>query len=116
MNNNHGNKFFDGLLWGAILGGGLVFLLGTKKGKKILKMITEEGVEGLSEILEAQMDEDPPAGEAENLEEEEEMEDGEKVPEEPLLRGNGVSKNPQSKESQEEIRPPQKRFFRKTSK
>ena len=44
-------------MWGAIIGGGLVFILGTKKGKKILKMITEEGVEGLSEILGAQMDE-----------------------------------------------------------
>ena len=43
-------------MWGAIIGGGLVFIL-DKKGKKILKMITEEGVEGLSEILEAQMDE-----------------------------------------------------------
>jgi len=106
MNNNQGNKFFDGFLWGAIIGGGAVFLLGTKKGKKILKMITEEGVEGLSEILEAQMDE-------ENLGEDgEEIED---APEEPLLRGNGVSKDSQSKEPQEEVKPFRKRFFRKKS-
>ena len=104
MNNNHGNKFFDGFLWGAIIGGGLVFLLGTKKGKKILKMITEEGVEGLSEILEAQID-------TEDLGEETEEETG--APKEPQLKGNGVSKNSQSKESGEEVKPPQKRFFRK---
>jgi len=106
MNNNHSNRFFDGFLWGAIIGGGLVFLLGTKKGKKILKMITEEGVEGLSEILEAQMD-------GENLEDEEELEEGEKAPEEPLLRGNGVSKDSQSNEPQEEVKSSRKRFFRK---
>lgn len=102
MNNNN-NRFFDGFLWGAVIGGGLVFLLGTKKGKKILKMITEEGVEGLSEILEAQMD----AGDLE--------EDGEETPEEPVLRGNGVSKNSQSKESGEEVKQTRRRFFRKKS-
>ncbi|MEK7502459.1 MAG: hypothetical protein AAB609_02950 [Patescibacteria group bacterium] len=108
MNNNHNNKFFDGFLWGAIIGGGLVFILGTKKGKKILKMITEEGVEGLSEILEAQMDEG-------DLEDGEEMENMTEAPEEPLLRGNGVSKNSQSKESQGEAKSSRKRFFRKKS-
>ena len=49
--NNNPNRFLDGFLWGAIIGGGLVFLLATKKGKKILKMISEEGLE-LSEFLE----------------------------------------------------------------
>ena len=93
-------------------------MLGTKKGKKILKMITEEGVGGLSEILEAQTD-------GEDLEEEE-MEDGEKAPEEPLLRGNGVSKDSQSNEPQEEVKSSRlrpgfggqvrKRFFRRDSK
>ncbi|MCL5970463.1 MAG: hypothetical protein M1450_03115 [Patescibacteria group bacterium] len=56
MTNNNGshcgggNKFLTGLMWGAIIGGGLVFLLGTKKGKKIIKMLSEEGIE-LSELL-----------------------------------------------------------------
>lgn len=109
MNNNHNNKFFDGFLWGAIIGGGLVFILGTKKGKKILKMITEEGVEGLSEILEAQMDE----GDSE--EDGEEIENEEVSPEEPQLKGNGVSKDLLSKESQGEVKPFRKRFFRKKS-
>lgn len=53
MSNNgsrNGGSFFNGFLWGAILGGGLVFLLGTKKGKQLLKVITERGLEGISEI------------------------------------------------------------------
>ena len=50
MGNNHGGRFSDGFLLGAIFGGVAVFLLGTKKGKKILKTITEEGFEGLGEI------------------------------------------------------------------
>lgn len=45
------NKFFDGLIWGLLLGGGAVFLLGTKKGNKLLKIITEEGGGTLSEII-----------------------------------------------------------------
>ena len=31
--NNHSNKFLDGFLWGFIIGGAVVFLIGTKKGK-----------------------------------------------------------------------------------
>ncbi len=42
----------SGFLWGAILGGGVVFLLGTKRGKKLLKKVTEEGLEGISQIEE----------------------------------------------------------------
>lgn len=71
MNNNSGSKFFDGFLWGAIIGGGVVFLLGTKKGKRLLKTVTEEGVEGLSEILEAQMGDDLSDEEIEESEDEE---------------------------------------------
>lgn len=56
MANNHeshhcgGSKFMTGLMWGAIIGGGLVFLLGTPKGKKIIKALSEEGLV-LSELL-----------------------------------------------------------------
>lgn len=63
-NNNSGNKFFSGFLWGAIIGGGLVFLLSTKKGKKLLQLISDKGLEGLSglisdnEILDDEYDED----------------------------------------------------------
>ncbi len=60
MNSNessHGGNFFQGFLWGAILGGGIVFLLGTKKGKKLLKTITEEGLENITDIGELVEDE-----------------------------------------------------------
>lgn len=50
MSNNSGSKFFDGLLWGTLLGGAAVFFLGTKKGRKLFKIITEEGLEGMGEI------------------------------------------------------------------
>lgn len=56
MNNNNqnessrGGSFFNAFLLGALIGGGAVFLLGTKKGKKLLKTITEGGFEGISEI------------------------------------------------------------------
>lgn len=48
--NNRGGSFFAGFLWGIIIGAALVFFLGTKKGKRLLKIISEEGLE-LSEIL-----------------------------------------------------------------
>lgn len=41
-----------GFIFGALVGGILVFLLATKKGKKLLKMLIEEGGEGISEIEE----------------------------------------------------------------
>lgn len=45
-------KFFNGFLLGFIIGGVSVFLLGTKKGKKLLKAISEEGIDSISNILE----------------------------------------------------------------
>lgn len=52
MNNNGTNlgKSSNGFLWGLIIGGGLVFLLGTKKGRRLLKAVTEDGFEGISEL------------------------------------------------------------------
>lgn len=51
MQNNNG-RFFDGLLIGAILGGGVVFLLGTKKGNRVLKVLSEGGFENLTQMFE----------------------------------------------------------------
>ena len=52
-NNNNGNgKFFSGFLIGMLIGAAVVFLLGTKKGKKLLKAISEEGVDNISTLLE----------------------------------------------------------------
>jgi len=33
----HSNRFFNGFLIGALIGGGVVFLVGTKKGRRLLK-------------------------------------------------------------------------------
>lgn len=51
-NNNQGGKFANGFLLGLLIGGALVFLLGTKKGKRLLKAISEKGIGNISNILE----------------------------------------------------------------
>jgi hypothetical protein len=48
MNND---RFSSGFLLGLIIGGGAVFLFGTKTGKKLLKEFSESGMEGINEIL-----------------------------------------------------------------
>ncbi len=63
MNDNKGGS--GGFLLGLIIGGAAVFLLGTDKGRKILKSLTEEGFGELSGILERA---------EEGIEEEEEVE------------------------------------------
>lgn len=50
-NNNSGNNFLSGFLLGALIGAAVVFLLGTKKGKRLLKAISEEGIDNISNIL-----------------------------------------------------------------
>ncbi|OGH42599.1 MAG: hypothetical protein A3B53_01740 [Candidatus Levybacteria bacterium RIFCSPLOWO2_01_FULL_42_15] len=53
MNNSeHHNNFWSGFLMGAIVGALVVFFLATKKGKRLLRIITEEGSEGISELEE----------------------------------------------------------------
>jgi gas vesicle protein len=42
---NKRNHFIDGLLLGTVVGGAAFFLLGTKKGREILKIVKEEGRE-----------------------------------------------------------------------
>lgn len=53
MNNDNQNegKFLSGFLLGLLVGGFVVFLLGTKKGKKLLKAISEDGVDNIFNIL-----------------------------------------------------------------
>lgn len=62
MNNTnsrqHGGGFANGFLLGLIVGAAVVFLLATKKGKKILKLISEEGFDNLANIVEEYVNED----------------------------------------------------------
>jgi len=50
--NRSSGNFFSGFMIGALIGATVVFLLGTKKGKKILKAISEEGLDNISNIIE----------------------------------------------------------------
>jgi gas vesicle protein len=51
-NNKSGNNFLGGFLLGVLVGAVIVFLLATKKGKKILKAISDDGLDNISGILE----------------------------------------------------------------
>lgn len=52
MNNDHHNgHFFDGFLLGIVVGAAAVFLLGTKTGKNLLKILSEQGVDGLKDLM-----------------------------------------------------------------
>lgn len=50
--NRSGGNFFSGFLLGALIGAAMVFFLGTKKGEKILKAISEKGLNDISNIIE----------------------------------------------------------------
>jgi hypothetical protein len=43
-------SFFNGFLIGLIVGAGLVYLLTTKKGKKILKSLSEDGLDKITNL------------------------------------------------------------------
>ena len=97
-NSNSGSKFINGFLLGALIGAGVVFLLGTKKGKKLLKTISEEGLGNISNILEK----------AEKFEEISNDEEVEKIiPQKKVAPIEG-----ELEDESEEIRPKVKRFFK----
>jgi hypothetical protein len=97
-------RFSDGLLFGAILGGAAVFLLGTKKGNRVLKVLTEEGMAQFNDILE---EIEEARNEAKTIEADESEEDFEEmVVEEPKLNGNNNQTESKPKSS--------KRFFKKS--
>lgn len=50
-NDNPNNNFFSGFLLGFLVGAVVVFLLGTKKGKKLLKVISKDGIDNISNLL-----------------------------------------------------------------
>lgn len=49
---NNDNRFSHGFLLGLIIGGAAVFLLGTKTGRNILKILSEQGLDGIANLLE----------------------------------------------------------------
>ncbi|MDO8659595.1 MAG: hypothetical protein Q7K54_03250 [Candidatus Parcubacteria bacterium] len=95
-NNNHsGNNFLNGFLLGALFGAAVVFFLGTKKGKKLLKAISEEGAENISNVLKK-------VDESVNLDGIMEDEDDDMPGEKLSIKENQVEK----------VKPKVKRFFR----
>lgn len=105
MGNN--GRFSDGFLMGAIAGGALVFLLGTQKGNKVLKLIMEEGRASLGDLMDEFEEYKEQAKEViEATEDDIDEELGEEAVEDeeaPASNGNGHSAKPKSS----------KRFFRK---
>lgn len=94
---NNDGKFSTGFLMGLVIGGGAVFLFGTKSGKNLLKIISEQGLDGLANIL-ADYD-------LEDMEEEEDL-SVETEPQVQDLHSNGHAKEDS----------PKKRFFRRIKK
>lgn len=108
--NNNGSRFSDGFLLGALIGGVAVFLLGTDKGKKLLKTITQEGEGALSSFLE---DLDETSQEEKPVKKQEPSRVVES--EELNFQKTEEHKTVEHKNSVEKEKPT-RRFFRKTSK
>lgn len=51
VNSGRSNNFLSGFLVGLLVGAVIVFLLATKKGKKILKTISEEKLDDIADIF-----------------------------------------------------------------
>jgi hypothetical protein len=106
MNNNNDSKFGVGLLLGLILGGGAVFLLGTRTGKNLLKIVSEQGLDGLINLLEEY--------DLADLEEYEEVENQDQTDVSSEHHTEGQEKKSsfaKASEGQEEA--PKRRFFKK---
>lgn len=97
------SKFSTGLLIGLIIGGGAVFLMGTKTGRNLVKVISERGMDGIAELLEEY-----------NLDELIEMEEDEgEVPADEVENHSEETNH----QASEEAKPaPKKRFFKRIRK
>ena len=95
-NNHHSSHLGSGFLLGVIVGAAIVFLFATKKGKKILKLLSEEGLKDIASALEGDGDY-----------EEDEIE---RVPEEPIISSTG---EPESQNGETNGKPKKKRFFKR---
>lgn len=88
MDNNKSNSNFPGgFLFGVLVGAAIMFLLGTKKGKNILKAISESGMDNLNNVLEK-------AGKGASLEEVYEEEDDDIVQETKFVARETVEEKP----------------------
>jgi hypothetical protein len=92
-----GGHFSSGFILGAMVGAAIIFLLATEKGKKVLKVITDEGLKNLSDLIEES-----------ELEEDEVLEEVEPVEE--------VVEEPKDLEKEENPQKTKKRFFRRIKK
>lgn len=93
-------SFFSGFLLGLLVGAAVVFLLGTKKGKRICKAISEGGVDNIFNLLdEVEGDDEPPIREV-------------PAKKEIKQRENFVSREFAIKERPIEEKPKARRFFR----
>ena len=95
------SKFSTGLLIGLIIGAGAVFLMGTKTGRNLVKVISERGMDGIAELLEEY-----------NLDELVEMEDEGEIPADEVELGE--LDDHQSTEKREPT--PKKHFFKRIRK
>lgn len=113
MNNNHSNRFFDGFLLGVIVGALGVFLFGTKSGKNLLKILSDQGLDGFKNIIDEY-----------NLETDEQDFEDESPEVVGEVKKDSAKHEPKPEEKvqdlvpevQEEIKPPKKRFFKRLRK
>ena len=115
MNDHHSNRFLDGLILGAVIGAGAVFLFGTKSGKNLLKILSEQGLDGIKDLIEEyklEIDEDDLEDESEEV--------VEKTHDTVAESKNHVAEKPNNlaSESSEEVEEPapKKRFFKRIRK
>ncbi len=103
MNNQNDNKFSLGFLMGLVLGGGIVFLLGTRTGKNLLKIMSEQGLDGIINLLEEYNFDDLEEYEEVENEEEADLEEHQHQESEEKKEGSNGETKPQTK----------RRFFKK---
>ncbi len=106
MNNTGDSRFSTGFILGLIIGGGLVFLLATRTGKNLLKIVSEQGFDGFLNLLEEY--------DIADLEEYEEVEDEENADlreVKPGSNGHAIKKEPAGEEK--EASTPKHRFFKR---
>ncbi|MBI2025922.1 MAG: YtxH domain-containing protein [Candidatus Levybacteria bacterium] len=109
MNNNQSSRFLDGFVLGVIIGALGVFLFGTKSGKNLMKIVSEQGLEGIANLMEeynlTSLDEESFEDEAPEAVEKVKTETGKE----------DHSHNGEEKQVREEAeqRAPKKRFFKR---